>query len=145
MHEHVHTLSVPCSDTYVPFCPILSRCIGFQMVSFFWRVTDTSFSSLCGCSRVQIIQFRWEPGRSKANKLHAYHETIWAHILGQVLPSPKGVCGNLSMWLCDGQKAGFPNLAFLAAPKGEWAVSYSTTSGAAPTSPPEGVFRRIRR
>jgi hypothetical protein len=31
-----------------------------------------------------------------------------------------------------------------AAPKGVVAVSYSTTSGAAPTSPPEGVFRSIR-
>ena len=34
MYLYVHgiNMSVPCSDTYVPFCPILSRWVGFQMV-----------------------------------------------------------------------------------------------------------------
>ena len=33
MYLYVHgiKISVPCSDTYVPFCPILSRWVGFQM------------------------------------------------------------------------------------------------------------------
>ena len=35
MYLYVHgiDMSVPCSDTYVPFCPILSRWVGFQMMS----------------------------------------------------------------------------------------------------------------
>jgi hypothetical protein len=33
MYLYVHdiNMSVPCSDTYVLFCPILSRWVGFQM------------------------------------------------------------------------------------------------------------------
>ena len=33
MYLYVHGINmyVPCSDTYVPFCPILSRWVGFQM------------------------------------------------------------------------------------------------------------------
>ncbi len=41
MYIHVHVVTylyvhginmyVPCSDSYVPFCPILSRWVGFQM------------------------------------------------------------------------------------------------------------------
>ena len=36
MYLYVHgiNMSVPCSDTYVPFCPILSRWVGFQMILF---------------------------------------------------------------------------------------------------------------
>ncbi len=35
MYLYVHgiNMSVPFSDTYVPFCPILSRWVGFQMKS----------------------------------------------------------------------------------------------------------------
>ena len=33
----------------------------------------------------------------------------------------------------------------LSAPKGEWQYTEATPSGAAPTSPPEGVFRHKRR
>ncbi len=34
MYLYVHgiNMSVPCSDTYVPFCPILSMWVGFQMI-----------------------------------------------------------------------------------------------------------------
>ena len=39
----------------------------------------------------------------------------------------------------------FPRRATLAAPKGEWPYTEATPSGAAPTSPPEGVFRHKRR
>ncbi len=37
MYLYVHgiNMSVPCSDTYVPFCPILSRWVGFQMYENF--------------------------------------------------------------------------------------------------------------
>ncbi len=35
-HVHVHTLSVPCSDVYVPICHILSRWVGFQMAWIDW-------------------------------------------------------------------------------------------------------------
>ncbi len=43
MYLYVHgiNMSVPCSDTYVPFCPILSRWVGFQMnrvFSTYWYV-----------------------------------------------------------------------------------------------------------
>ncbi len=33
MYLYVHGINMyaPCSDTYVPFCPILSRWVGFQM------------------------------------------------------------------------------------------------------------------
>ncbi len=44
MHVYVHTLSVPCSDMYVPFCPIPSRWVGFQAGRHGWpsaRVTVT--------------------------------------------------------------------------------------------------------
>ncbi len=35
MYLYVHGINmyVPCSDTYVPFCPILSRWVGFQMMA----------------------------------------------------------------------------------------------------------------
>ena len=39
----------------------------------------------------------------------------------------------------------FPRRATLAAPKGEWPYTAATPSGAAQTSPPEGVFRQKRR
>ena len=34
MYLYVHSINmyVPCSDTYVPICPILSRWVGFQML-----------------------------------------------------------------------------------------------------------------
>ncbi len=41
MYLYVHGIymSVPCSDTYVLFCPILSRWVGFQMGSLLaWLV-----------------------------------------------------------------------------------------------------------
>jgi hypothetical protein len=31
LYVHGINMSVSCSDTYVPFCPILSRWVGFQM------------------------------------------------------------------------------------------------------------------
>ena len=43
--------------------------------------------------------------------------------------------------MCDGPHAGFPRRATQAAPKGEWQYTKETPRGAAPTSPPEGVFR----
>ena len=46
--------------------------------------------------------------------------------------------------MCDGPHADFPNRATLAAPKGEWPYTEETPSGAAQTSPPEGVFRHKR-
>ena len=52
------------------------------------------------------------------------------------------VCGNTSM--CDGPHAGFPRRATRAALKGEWPYTKEMPSGAAPTSPPEGVFRHKR-
>ena len=45
----------------------------------------------------------------------------------------------------NGFFAGFPRRATLAAPKGELPYTEATPSGAAPTSPPEGVFRHKRR
>ena len=46
---------------------------------------------------------------------------------------------------CDGPHEGVPRRATLSAPKGEWPYTEATPSGAAPTSPPEGVFRHKRR
>ena len=46
--------------------------------------------------------------------------------------------------MCDGPHAGFPRRATLAPPKGEWPNTEETPSGAAPTSPPRGVFRHKR-
>ena len=46
--------------------------------------------------------------------------------------------------MCDGPHAGFPRRVTLAAPKREWQYTEETPSGAAPTSPPEGVFRHKR-
>ena len=46
--------------------------------------------------------------------------------------------------MCGGPHAGFPRRATLAAPKGERQYTKETPSGAAPTSPPEGVFRHKR-
>ncbi len=42
MYLYVHgiNMTVPCSDTYVPFCPILSRCVGFQMI--YWVLDSGS-------------------------------------------------------------------------------------------------------
>ena len=47
--------------------------------------------------------------------------------------------------MCDGPHAGFSRRATLAAPKGEWSYTEETPSGAAPTGPPEVVFRHKRR
>ena len=44
--------------------------------------------------------------------------------------------------MCDGPHAGFPRRATLAAPKGPH--TKETPSGAAPTSPPEGMIRHKR-
>ena len=55
----------------------------------------------------------------KAFKLHANHETLWTHLSSSTTRS-KGEC----VWYCDTE---------------------GTPSGAAPTSPPEGVFRHTRR
>ena len=46
--------------------------------------------------------------------------------------------------MCDGPHTSFPRRATLAAPKGEWPYTEETPSGAAPTNPPEGVFRHKR-
>ena len=46
--------------------------------------------------------------------------------------------------MCDGPSAGFPRRATLAALKGEWPYTEEAPSGAAPTSPSEGVFRHKR-
>ena len=48
--------------------------------------------------------------------------------------------------MCDGPHAGFPRQATLAARKGGWMYTEDseTPSGAAPTTPPEGVFRHKR-
>ena len=46
--------------------------------------------------------------------------------------------------MCDGPHAVFSRRATLAAPKGEWPYTEETPSGAAPTSPPRGVFRHKR-
>ena len=46
--------------------------------------------------------------------------------------------------MCDGPHAGFPRRATLRAPKGEWSYTKETPSGAAPTCPPEVVFRHKR-
>ena len=48
------------------------------------------------------------------------------------------------MSMCYGPHAGFPRRATLAAPKGGWPYTEETPSRAAPTSPPEGVFRHKR-
>ena len=47
--------------------------------------------------------------------------------------------------MCDGPHAGFPRPATRVAPKGESLYTEETPSGTAPTSPPEGMFRRTRR
>ena len=56
----------------------------------------------------------------------------------------RGMCVEVRTW-CDGPHEGDPRLATLAAPKGGWPYTEATTSGAAPTSPPEGVFLHKRR
>ena len=72
-----------------------------------------------------------------------YHRTLWAYLSLSTTDSEGCVCGHSSM--CDGSHAGFPRRATLAAPKGECPYTEATPSGAAPTSPPEGVFRHKRR
>ena len=50
--------------------------------------------------------------------------------------------------MCDGPHVGFlrrATLAAAAAPKGGWPYTEEAPSGAAPTSPPKGVFRHKRR
>ena len=52
------------------------------------------------------------------------------------------------MWKCEHFQrtpCRFSPLGALSAPKGEWSYTEATQSGAAPTSPPEGVFRHKRR
>ena len=62
----------------------------------------------------------------------------------QALHVPKGMCEKVRKSMCYGPRAGFPRRVTLAAPKGEWPYTEATPGGAAPTSPPEGVFRHKR-
>ena len=98
------------------------------------------FPVFCGCSRVQNLQA--PKGRlwtaSKAFKLHVNHGTLWAHLISSTTRS-EGVCEEIRACAMD-PNAGFPRRVTLAAPKGEWPYTEETPSGAAPTSPPEGVF-----
>ena len=68
--------------------------------------------------------------------------SLWAYLFSSTTCSEGVVCGSASM--CDGPHAGLPRRATLAAPKGEWPYTEETPSGAALTSPPEGVFRQKR-
>ena len=61
------------------------------------------------------------------------------------LPAPKRVwCFPAGRYVRRRGGGGSPPGA-LSAPKGEWPYTEATPSGAAPTSPPEGVFRHKRR
>ena len=89
-------------------------------------------------------------GASKHRRGHARRpimptaRTLWANLFSSTTchGSAGDVCGSASM--CDGPHADFPRRATLAAPKGEWPYNEAMPSGAAPTSPPEGVFRQKR-
>ena len=98
------------------------------------------FFSLVGCSRVQnhpVPKGAWRLSSCMCTTRH------YGCTQAQVLHVPKGfVCENTSV--CYGPHAGFPCRATISAPKGERSYTEEATSGAAPTSPPEEVLRRIR-
>ncbi len=74
MYLYVHSIniSVPCSDTYVPFCSILSRWVGFQMH------TRTSEHI-----RRATALFLPAPGRPACTLLARLHPAGAAHSLQQ--------------------------------------------------------------
>jgi hypothetical protein len=84
---------------------------------------------------------------SKAFKLHANHQTLWAYLSSSTTRSKGGRMWEYEhvRWSRMDPHADFPRRATLAAPKGERRYTEKTPSGAAPTSPPEGVFRHTRR
>ena len=83
---------------------------------------------------------------SKASKLHATTtETLWACIQAQVLPSPKGCIWKYEHLAVLWTPCRFYPPGVACSAEGGMADFRTTTSGAAPTSPPEVVFRSIRR
>jgi hypothetical protein len=78
---------------------------------------------------------------SKAFKLQEHHNTLWAYLSSSTTSSGGGGGGNTNM--CYGSHSGIPHQATSSAQKGELNTE-ATTSGAAQTSPPEGVLRRMR-
>ena len=69
--------------------------------------------------------------------------TLWAYLFSSTTCSEGDVCGSASM--CDGPHAGFPRRARCQRRRGSGRTSRRRPYGAAPTSPPEGVFRHKRR
>ncbi len=112
-------------------------------IEFFIGITNTSFFQSFGAAAVHVLsssEGALDATRPASCILSRHYGS---HSSSSTTISEGCVCGNTSMSALDPCR--FPRLALLAAPKGEVAVSDSTTSGAAPTSPPEGVFRRTRR
>jgi hypothetical protein len=78
---------------------------------------------------------------SKANKLHATTtETLWAYIQAQALPSPKGCVWKYGHLAVQSTPCRFSPPGVACCAEGGMADFRTMTSGAAPTSPPEGVF-----
>ncbi len=104
------------------------------------------FSSLCGCSRVQIHPVRRvvDAIQGQQATCNNHRDTMRVNSSSSTTIS-EGVCGNTSVWLYNEPHAGFLLWALLAAQNGEMADFQTTTSGAAPTYSPEEVFRHIRR
>ena len=79
---------------------------------------------------------------SKAFKLHVNHETLWAHLSSSTTRS-KGVC----VWQYEHVRwtpCRFSPPGDTIGAEGEKQHTEETPKGAAPTSPPEGVFRHKR-
>ena len=69
----------------------------------------------------------------------------WLYIRATVLPSPKGGGGNVLAMGCARYPPRLSPPGVACGAEGGTADFRTTTYGAAPTSPPEGVFRRILR
>ena len=80
--------------------------------------------------------------RPKAFKLHTYSKDTMGVLVPKHYMFRRGC-----VWKCEHVRwtpCRFSPPGALSAPKGEWQYTKATPSGAAPTSPPEGVFRHKR-
>ena len=81
--------------------------------------------------------------RPKAIKLHANRKDNYGRTCAQVLHVPKGVCVEVRACAMDPVQV-FPAGRRWRPQRGSGRTPRRTSSGAAPTSPPEGVFRHKR-
>ena len=99
------------------------------------------FPVFCGCSWAQKLQApKGLRNFPKAIKLHDNRKDNYGRTCSQALHVPKGMCVELQACAMDPMQV-FPARRRQRRRRGSGRTPRRTSSGAAPTCPPEGVFR----